>query len=140
MKTPENSSPEEDPSWDLLQHASKQTADPMFAKNIMRSIRLEDAEQSPWWKSLLTPRLSIAALTAISCIAILAITLNPTTKQSNPIADSTTPTPTQTEQPAIDDVAISYDTPETLDEIIDPLMLISYVDESDAYSLDELGL
>lgn len=141
MKTPDQLTPEEDPAWDLLENASQQTADPMFARNIMRNIRLEAAEtKQAWWKSILAPRPALATLAAAACVAVAVISFNnnESPAPANEVAD--TATPTKVEEPTSNQLTASYEASAELDEIIDPLMLVTYTDESDPTSLEELGL
>ncbi|GAA5497413.1 hypothetical protein Rhal01_03609 [Rubritalea halochordaticola] len=139
---------EKDPVWDLLGAASEQKPSPMFSRNVMRAIRLEE-EPIPFWKRLLAPRPVITGLTAAAaCIVLTVALMNDDQSPDQPSVASSPPSPAGTNvtdvvitsNAAIDQIASEYDVPEDLDDVIDPLMLISVMGDSSDYSLDELGL
>lgn len=111
--------PEQDPVWDLLGHASKHEADPMFARNVMRSIRLE-ADTPSLWQRLCAPRPMFAALTGVAACAIAAVIVviqpDPRPESVSPITASTSDT-----EVIFDEIAQSYDAPKDMDEIIIPV-------------------
>lgn len=76
---------DKDPVWDLLDQASAPKAGPMFARNVMREIRLAEQSPAPWWRRLLAPiPLTAGAVTAAAAFAIIVAIDRPDT----PIADT----------------------------------------------------
>lgn len=77
---------ENDPVWTILDEApssdASPSAKPMFARNVMREIRLlEDAKQ-PWWKAALTSKFSkillpTAAVTGAAAAFIVTFSAQP---------------------------------------------------------------
>lgn len=134
---------EKDPVWDLLDAASKQEPSPLFSRNVMRAIRLE-TEHVPLWKRMLSPRPALASLAAVAActtitLAILQQQPDSTNVTPSPVVSSAS-SPDTSQASAIDQIASEYNVPEDLDDIIDPLMLISVMVDSSDYSLDELDL
>ena len=73
MNGPEQNDWENDPVWTLVDDAKAPEAGPMFARNVMREIRLSEQERTPWWKSLLSPKPLVAgALAAAAAVAVIA--------------------------------------------------------------------
>lgn len=61
-----------DPVWNLVDQASTAKASPLFARNVMREIRLGASAPASWWQRLLTPvPLTAGALAAAAAFAIL---------------------------------------------------------------------
>lgn len=110
---------EKDPVWDLLSHASHQEADPMFSRNVMRSIRLEP-NQASLWQRLLAPRPALLSLTGIAaCVAITFIVISNsshTPSINTPLANHQVTT-----EVLFDEIADLYDAPEELDKLITPV-------------------
>lgn len=77
---------DDDPVWDLLDKAPAPKAGPMFARNVMREIRLSEERSAPWWKRLLAPiPLTAGAVTAAAAFAII-VAANP--PDDTPVADT----------------------------------------------------
>jgi hypothetical protein len=68
---PDEDSLESDAVWKLLDEARPVVASPRFADNVMRAIRLEEA-QAPWWKRFALP-LSLSGLTAATAAIALTV-------------------------------------------------------------------
>lgn len=123
-----NNTPENDPAWELLGKASKQEASPMFSRNVLRSIRLEEQEATPWWKRLLTPAPIVATLaTAAACVALIISTQSTTPETVPTIAQQ----PTAAESFA--EISAVYNSNDDLDSVISPISLIA------TYDTDSLG-
>ena len=123
-----NNTPENDPAWELLGKASKQEASPMFSRNVLRSIRLEEQEATPWWKRLLTPTPIVATLaTAAACVAFIISTQSTTPETAPTIAQQ----PTAAESFA--EISAVYNSNDDLDSVISPISLIA------TYDTDSLG-
>ena len=68
---------EDDPVWNLLDKAPPAHAGPLFARNVLREIRLAAHQPAPWWKRLLAPvPLTTGALAASAAFAVF-IALTP---------------------------------------------------------------
>ena len=62
-----------DKVWELLDNASQQEASPLFSRNVMRAVRLEEAASStPWWK-MLTNMKALVSVGAVAACAIAVI-------------------------------------------------------------------
>ncbi|MFC4993145.1 hypothetical protein [Rubritalea tangerina] len=123
---------DKEPVWDLLDNASTQKADPMFAKNVMRSIRLEETPATPWWKKCLSPAPVVGTLaTAAACVALIL-----TQQSSTPEKSPETLVATSTED-SFEEVTASYSASEDFDDIISPISLIA---SNDTNSLSEIDL
>jgi len=123
--------PENDPAWDLLGKVSKQEASPMFSRNVLRSIRLEEQETTVWWKRLLTPAPIVAALaTAAACVALIISTqttnleVAPTVVKQSSAAES------------FAEISVVYNSNDDLDSVISPISLIATYDTDSFSDLD----
>ncbi|MEO1857212.1 MAG: hypothetical protein ABGY95_07615 [Rubritalea sp.] len=129
-----NNTPENDPAWDLLGKASKQEASPMFSRNVLRAIRLEEQEATPWWKRLLTPAPIVGTLAAAAaCVALIIST--PSTAPETAPSVATHQQPTTAENFA--ELAEVYFGNDDLDSVISPISLIA---TSDSDALSDLDL
>lgn len=149
MKNTQNNKPdpmsEKDPVWDLLAQASEQKASPMFSRDVMRSIRLEEQKaSSTWWKALFTPTTAVATI-AVTCLALVATTQLSNNDEANSEPPTIVQTPAETTLPpadtavaAFDEFAASYQVDEEIDDIISPLTLIATSDTSDFYTLEDM--
>lgn len=64
-----------DKVWELLDNASQQEASPLFSRNVMRAVRLEEAASStPWWK-MLTNMKALVSVGAVAACAIAVISV-----------------------------------------------------------------
>jgi hypothetical protein len=128
-----NNTPENDPAWDLLDKASKQEASPMFSRNVLRAIRLEEQEATPWWKRSLTPAPIVGTLaTAAACVALIISTPSTAPETAPSVA---THQPTTAENFA--ELAEVYFSNDELDSVISPISLIA---TSDSESFNDLDL
>jgi hypothetical protein len=132
-----NNTPENDPAWDLLGKASKQEASPMFSRNVLRAIRLEEQEATPWWKRSLTPApivgtLATATAAAAACVALIISTPSTAPETAPSVA---THQPTTAENFA--ELAEVYFSNDELDSVISPISLIA---TSDSESFNDLDL
>ncbi len=127
-----NDSPENDPTWDLLNKASKQEASEMFSRNVLRSIRLEEQEAAPWWKRLLSPAPIVGTLaTAAACVALIISTQ---TTAPETTTDSVAQQPTAAESFAeLSEVSPDND---ELDSVISPISLVASYDTGSLSDLD----
>lgn len=72
MSANDHNSRDEDPVWDLLDQVPPAQAGPMFARNVMREIRLAGRSPAPWWKRLLAPvPLAAGAVTVAAVFAVI---------------------------------------------------------------------
>ena len=128
-----NNAPENDPAWDLLGKASKQEASPMFSRNVLRSIRLEEQEPNPWWKRLLTPAPIVGTLaTAAACVALIISSPSTAPEVTPSIADYQ---PTTVE--SFGELSEAYLSNDGLDSVISPISLVATYDTD---SFRELAL
>ena len=110
-----------DPVWDLLDKAPAPKAGPMFARNVMREIRVAEEVATPWWKRLLAPvPLTAGAVAAAAAFAIIVAVNQP--------GD----TPTITETPVTPDAPMA----ETYD--VEQSLLIAAAEEPSLVSDEEL--
>jgi len=68
----------EEPVWELIQHASKVEASSLFARNVVREVRLDSAHDSGWLatlKTLFTPRFAMIGSMAAAAIAVALVLL-----------------------------------------------------------------
>ena len=73
MKQHHTSTDNEDPVWELLDQVPPHQASPLFARNVVRAVRLDrDQAQVPWWKKL-TSRKSMIILTSCAACAMAAL-------------------------------------------------------------------
>ncbi|GHC59138.1 hypothetical protein AAFN60_12270 [Roseibacillus persicicus] len=57
--------------WDLLGNSTSDEASPLFSRNVMREIRLEESEATakvPFWRALLTPRCLVPSAMALALV------------------------------------------------------------------------
>lgn len=127
-----NNTPENDPAWDLLGKASKQEASPMFSRNVLRAIRLEEQEATPWWKRLLTPAPIVGTLAA-ACVAL--IINSPSTTPKTTAISLADQQPTAAENFA--ELSEAYHANDDLDSVISPISLVATYDTG---TLSELAL
>ena len=84
MSANDHNDRDNDPVWNLLDQAPAPKVGPLFARNVMREIRLGEQSPAPWWKRLLAPvPLTAGAVTAAAAFAIIVAIDRPDT----PIAD-----------------------------------------------------
>jgi hypothetical protein len=108
-----------DPVWDLLDQAPTPKAGPLFARNVMREIRIGEDSPAPWWRRLLAPvPLTAGAVAAAAAFAIIVAIDRPDT----PVADNP-------ETPGIDTVEV-YD--------VERNLLIAAAEEPSLVSDEEL--
>lgn len=127
-----NTTPENDPAWDLLGKASKQEASEMFSRNVLRSIRLEEQEATPWWKRLLTPAPIVGTLaTAAACVALIISSQSTAPEAAPAVADYQ---PTTAESFA--ELSEAYLSNDGLDSVISPISLVATYDTDSFSELD----
>lgn len=127
-----NNTPENDPAWDLLGKASKQEAGEMFSRNVLRSIRLEDQEASPWWKRLLSPAPIVGSLaTAAACVALII-----STQSTTPEPTPTTVALQNTAAESFAELAQVYLGNDDLDSVISPISLVATYETGSLSDLD----
>ncbi len=132
-----------DAVWELLEKAPTKQAGPMFSRNVMRAIRLEDLEENaadsaPWWKKIFAPKpaLAFGAMGAAAC-GLLAITA---TLSTDPSSTSTT---AEVKNPISLDADLAQEL-ESLhqaqidDEFLEELSVISSTDDS-FFSAEEIA-
>ncbi len=111
-----------DPVWDLLNKASDQKAGPMFSRDVMRSIRLEEQDASSWWSKLLRPTPVLGTLaTAAACVALVLFAPDSSSPEVEALANSES---FSTEQgfAALTEMVTADD---ELSDLIDPLSLVA---------------
>lgn len=129
---------EQDPVWDLLGKASKREADPMFSRNVMRSIRLED-DKPTLWQRLFSPVSALTAVAGVAACAVVAIlSMNPA-ENNEQTANYPKPLTANTEV-MFDEIAKSYDVPKDMDEIIAPVSFTQNDDTQLILAEDDDGL
>lgn len=65
---------ENDEVWELLQNSPSPQASPLFSRNIMRDIRLDESSSQSFWARFSWPRLIFpAALTVLIAIGFLSL-------------------------------------------------------------------
>ena len=127
-----NNLPENDPTWDLLGKASKQEAREMFSRDVLRSIRLEEQESTPWWKRLLTPVPIVGTLaTAAACVALIISTPS-TTPEAVPSVAVHQPSAAE----SFAELAEAYLSNDELDNVISPISLVATYDTDSLSDLD----
>lgn len=93
MSTHHQHDRDQDPVWSLVDQASTTKASPLFARNVMREIRLDAATPAPWWTRFLTPvPLTAGALAAAAAFAILVAVQGPDPAPA-PVTDAPVATP-----------------------------------------------
>jgi len=90
----------DDPVWKLLEHASETKPGPMFARDVVRRVRLEESTGRPSWRnrlrSLLSPRVALGGA-ALAGAAALAFALLPEPSSPPPAAKTATMAPLRAE-------------------------------------------
>jgi hypothetical protein len=111
-----------DPVWNLLENASEQKASPMFSRDVMRSIRLEAQETTPWWEKLLSPAPVFGTLaTAAACVAFIVFSENPETNTPIPVVAEQS---ISTEQ-GVAILAETVSSEDDFSDLLDPLSLMA---------------
>jgi len=131
-----------DKVWELLDNASQQEASPLFSRNVMRAVRLEEAESStPWWK-MFTNMKALVSVGAVAACAIAVVSVYsginneiPTneggfTGTQDPITEEVT---TDIPSELISDMATYVANDEFVSEI-----LVNLVENPDLLSADEM--
>lgn len=112
---------EKDALWQLLGESSPQQASPLFSRNILRKIRLQE-EAKPFWKKFFRPQF-VLPVTAASLIALACVPLLTSPDASSP---ETVSGSLVTEQPS------------TLVSYLDEELLLAAADEPSLFSDDEV--
>lgn len=116
-----NKNPDNDPAWDLLGNASQQKANPMFSRDVMRSIRLDLQQPASWWQRILRPAPITGTLTTAA--ACVALALLPPTEQ--PEKDRSIVAQSDENTISLGDIADIFDSSDELDDIICPIDLLA---------------
>ena len=131
-----------DKVWELLDNASQQEASPLFSRNVMRAVRLEEAESStPWWK-MLTNMKALVSVGAVAACAIAVISVYSGNNTAIPINDDSfagTPDPI-TEEVTTDipsELISDMETYVANDEFVSEI-LVNLVENPDLLSADEM--
>ena len=116
-----NKDPENDPVWDLLGNASKQEANPMFSRDVMRSIRLDEQDSVSWWQRILRPAPIFGSLaTAAACVALVFYT-----QTEQPSSPESIVAQQETSSDSFSEIADIFDASDDLDDLISPISLIA---------------
>lgn len=131
MKTPRNNIhsaelelqtlDEKDALWQLLEESPPQEASPLFSRNILREIRL-DEEAKPFWKKLLRPQFALP----VTAAALIGIAFLPFLTSPEARSPATVSNPPVAEQPS------------TLVSYLDEELLLAAADEPTLFSDDEV--
>ena len=106
---------ENDAVWTLLDNAEKGSsteANPMFARNVMREIRVNHtgatASSTSFWQRLVAPKFNKTALTLGATVACAALVITQMTAENQPDAPSSLATETEPSGNAdqLDDISI----------------------------------
>lgn len=80
---------EKDPVWKLVEDAPPAQAGSLFARNVMREVRLSHEKRLRWWHSLLAPiPLAAGGLAAVAAALILVVGSEPS---SDEVAEEPSP-------------------------------------------------
>lgn len=109
---------EDDPVWNLLDEAPPAKAGPLFARNVLREIRLSGESPAPWWKRILAPVPLTAGAVAAAAFVVLVALDRPEESVAGPPPSST---------PAVTEV---FD--------VDQGLLIAAVEEPELFSDEEV--
>lgn len=128
-----------DPLWDLLDQASKTEPDPLFARNVVRSVRLEKSSPEPVSSRIIrlfTSRTVALGAAACACIMV-GYQLNPLATGTNTLgqqaAQVITPGTTETAQ-----VSSATETSNNLSELIIEETLLAAADDPSMFTRDEV--
>ena len=141
MNTPKdqhsNQSPEEmqlsedKELWDLLDNVSKEEASPLFSRNVMREIRLEDDKSpsnQPFWQRFSRfLLLGAGALGATALLSVMLWNLNSHSADDTPLADGE-----QNTEILAAEVATS------LESSLESELLLAAADEPELFSDEEV--
>lgn len=85
---------DQDPVWNLIDQARPREASPLFARKVLREIRLAEAKPLPWWRrSVPAIPLAIGSFAAAAVVALLLSLTAPPDQGDHPtkLADTTPP-------------------------------------------------
>jgi hypothetical protein len=123
----EESPIENDPVWDLLDHAHSRHAGPRFADDVVRLARLDADRPLPWWQRWFAPvpATALAGLAAAVVVGIFVI---------RPAGDAP-----QLQPPVVITVAESKEARFAhIQEVLETEMLFAAVEHLDEFSDEEL--
>jgi len=86
MSANDHNDRDNDPVWTLVDQARTAKAGPLFARNVMREIRLGEQSPTPWWKRLIAPVPLTAGALAATAFAIL-MSIDRPEPPTAPVAD-----------------------------------------------------
>lgn len=113
--------PENDPVWDLLGNASQQEAGPMFSRDVMRSIRLEQQQAPAWWQRILRPAPVVGTLaTAAACVALVFFATTEQPSEVKPVVAQS-----DFDESSLGEIAAIFDANDELDDLISPISLLA---------------
>lgn len=123
---------EKDAVWELLDKAPTKQAGPMFSRNVMRAIRLEEdaAPATPWWKKVFSPK-PVLAMGAAACCALAVTAIY------SPSSTSTTTTTTASVE---DSIQLDAELEQELEYLLQVELEDEFLEELAVTSSDETFL